>query len=129
MHISSLLSVCFKLLSTYVLVAEVQTQGVNTILLAEPPSAEVTQSGRTLEQWSHVLGREEQEMDAMVDELLGAFPSQTSESKLGNGGCVYTYFAQCVCVCVCVCTVCSRPGGVCILVCGITRAIQYCTWE
>lgn len=58
-------------------VIDLRTQ---TDALAEPTLPEVARGVSSLEQWAHPFGGEEQEMEAMVAELLSAFPSQTSET-------------------------------------------------
>ncbi len=69
-------------LNSFTSVIDLQTQ---TDALAEPTLPEVPRGVSSLEQWAHPFGGEEQEMEAMVAELLSAFPSQTSESELEGG--------------------------------------------
>ena len=59
---------------------ETRTQGVNTPTLPDLPS--IPSRTFTMGEWSSMFGGEEEEMDAMVIELLAAFPTQTTESEL-----------------------------------------------
>lgn len=49
--------------------------------VASPPPLLEETPHRTQQEWSYLFGGEEQEMQAMVEELLTLFPSSTTESE------------------------------------------------